>query len=156
MWAYPQICLEIWYFCFYFLILLTLNPHNFGQSGQNAIFFAHYQATEVMVSGGKSLYHFCHNILSLCNNISWARKVKMRHCKRQKLSSRCGQYREGCWEGLTPSGWSERLHFMGNLRPFGLLWLCFQCLPNNWTGFSGERLRDRQGWPVVRMTHLSW
>ena len=41
-----------------FFILLTLNPQNISQSGQNVIFFAHHQATEVTVPGGKKFYYF--------------------------------------------------------------------------------------------------
>ena len=58
--------------------------------------------------------------LSLCNGISRARKVKMRHCKRQESSTQCGNCREGWWDCLTPLGWSgshQEGSFLGQFVP---------------------------------------
>ena len=76
-----------------------------------------------------------------------------------KSFSLCGQCREGWWEGLTPSGWSGRCQEGSVSWAICAYSACFgrvfsqECLPSNWSGCGdcGEGLRDRQGWPDVRL-----
>ena len=101
--------------------------------------------------GGKQAIHRAAAVTkialsSLCDSVSWASNVKMRHFKRQKSSSWCGQCREWMWEGPTPSGWSGK-HQEGSvswaicahLASFGCVF-SQECLPNNWTGCSDYSL----------------
>ena len=130
-WAYPQIC--ILHFCAIFFILLTLNPHNFGQSGQNVIFFPITKPLRWGLQEETSFYRFDVfrprsrlyrvatvtkiALLILYDSISWARKVKMRQKVILMMWTMQGRMvRKTLW----------RLRFMGNLCPFGLFWLCFQ------------------------------
>ena len=46
----------------------------------------------------------------------------MTHFKSLKSSTGCGQCREGCWEGPTPSGWSGRHQEGSLLTPFCTIW----------------------------------
>ena len=121
----------------HFLILLILNPQNFGKSGRNVIFCAYHQATRWWFQGKKDKIA----LLSHCDSISWARKVKMRHC--------C---REGWWEGPTPSEWSGRCQeefvswaICDHLACFSSFF-SLECVPNNWNWRS----------VVFRTTPLFW
>ena len=101
-----------------------------------------WSAATELCPGGKSFYHFdafcpCRGpyhtatitkiaILSLCDTISQARKVKMRHCKRQKSSSWCGQCREGSDAIRMVRKTAGRLCFRDNLCQFSIFQPCFQ------------------------------